>query len=774
MSDRKPPRDIWKQPPGKQRPVEDELADSPALAEPEQETSDGEEREPEATEEPGYSPRHRAPGRGPLIRRRRGRPDEADAEDVSDRPWERDDDARPRWIDEEESIVAPPPRPVEDVPTLGPRRSERKRKASPVEEDPHPELIRRTRDYTGRHLAPKKPGGWSRGAEGDVEEFHDRSEIDRMEPRPARPRRTFVESDVRDEPESGLFARPWRSRRAASLQPPSEEELVFEEPSAPTAPVEDDAGIAADATTTTDEPGIDEPQPDEPQPDEPEPDEPEPDEPEPDEPEPDEPEPELETPAAPEEPEPEPEPESQEAASEVGAPAAPAPPPAAEAAPETPVSSAEAEPDAARAEVTVLAEEVVAEGITEDVPLGPRTAALQERKKKKKVRQTAGGIVAIAAAIVGMIAMGVLAKRVVDPPEERVAVPLTQPAASPEDGTTLLFGTREDAGAAGAAIWMTLISYDAEEEKASVVYIPPHTAVEVPGRGLQGVGEAYGSGGIPLLLVATENLLGVSVDRYLELSDKDARVFFEGLGPLTVDVPAEVRVPAGRDQARLIFVDGPQELTPELMVRLLYTVGLEGDDVELGSRHLAFWDAVFDAYDDRDEIAQVVERAGAALGESDASLGDHAKFFGAIAELRTEELTLTALPVRPISAGDSELYATDEDELAEFVATTIGAGRDRPAEVRVQVLNGNGVPGIGQQVADRLVGEGFRVILSGNARRLNYRETLVIAYDSSNAGVALAERARELLGVGEVQVSAQQQGIVDLTIVVGKDFLRVR
>ena len=761
MSDRKPPRDIWKQPPGKQRPVEDELADSPALAEPGQPRDDDEEREPEATEEPGYSPRHRAPGRGPLIRRRRGRPDEADVEDTSERPWERDDDARTRWIDEEESIVGPPPRPVEDVPTLGPRRSERRKKAGPNEEDPHPELIRRTRDYTGRHLAPKKPGPWSRGAEGDIEEFHDRSEIDRMEPRPTRPRRTFVESDVRDEPESGLFARPWRSRRATSLQPPSEDELVFEEPEAAAGPDEDDAGFGADATTTTEEPAID--------------DSnvasvagPEPDEPEPDEPEPDESEPELETPAGAEEP------EADEGESEVDAPAAPAPPAAAEAAPKTPAPPAEAEPDEAGDEVTVLAEEVVAEETIGDLPLGPRTAALQERKKKKKVRQTAGGIVAIAAAIVGMIAMGVLAKRVVDPPEERVAVPLTQPAASPEDGTTLLFGTREDAGASGAAIWMTLISYDAEEEKASVVYIPPHTAVEVPGRGLQGVGEAYGSGGIPLLLVATENLLGVSVDRYLELSDKDARVFFEGLGPLTVDVPAEVRVPAGRDQARLIFVDGPQELTSELMVRLLYTVGLEGDDVELGSRHLAFWDAVFDAYDDPDEIAQAVEGAGAALGESDASLGDHAKFFAAIADLRSEELTLTALPVRPISAGDSELYATDEDELAEFVATTIGAGRDQPAEVRVQVLNGNGVPGIGQQVADRLVGEGFRVILSGNARRLNYRETLVIAYDSSNEGVALAERARELLGVGEVQVSAQQQGIVDLTIVVGKDFLRVR
>jgi hypothetical protein len=31
---------------------------------------------------------------------------------------------------------------------------------------------------------------------------------------------------------------------------------------------------------------------------------------------------------------------------------------------------------------------------------------------------------------------------------------------------------------------------------------------------------------------------------------------------------------------------------------------------------------------------------------------------------------------------------------------------------------------------------------------------------------------RELLGLGEIQVSPQTQGIVELTVVVGRDFLR--
>ena len=77
---------------------------------------------------------------------------------------------------------------------------------------------------------------------------------------------------------------------------------------------------------------------------------------------------------------------------------------------------------------------------------------------------------------------------------------------------------------------------------------------------------------------------------------------------------------------------------------------------------------------------------------------------------------------------------------------------------------------MGAEVAGRLVGKGYRIALSGNASRLDYRRTLIVAYDRSMRGRRSATRARRLLGTGEVQVAAQPQGIVDLTIVVGKDF----
>ena len=405
-----------------------------------------------------------------------------------------------------------------------------------------------------------------------------------------------------------------------------------------------------------------------------------------------------------------------------------------------------------------------------DVP-GPRRARLESERRKKRRQELKGGMVAAAVAAAVAIA-GVISILARDEEPEPPAGAVAQGTERQDTiTTTLLFGTKERRPDAGPT-WMTLLSFDSATGRASVIYIPAHTATGVPGRGLLPVGDALASGGVPLLLLATETLLGTPVDQYVELSDADAAVLLRELGSLTVEVPEDVRVSAGPGQARLIFGAGAQRLNPEFLVELLYVKGLEGDDVELGARHLAFWGSLFEAFAfDADGLAAAVRRSGAALGEADVRIEDVARVFQQLAEAESGDRTLALLPVQQVGVGGSELYQVDEDEVEQFLRDTVGEQAVSGKEVRIQILNGNGSPGVGQYVAERLGGEGFRVILSGNARRLNYRETLVITYDRSSKGLGLAERTRDLIGVGEVQVAAQSQGIVDLTIVVGKDFL---
>ena len=113
----------------------------------------------------------------------------------------------------------------------------------------------------------------------------------------------------------------------------------------------------------------------------------------------------------------------------------------------------------------------------------------------------------------------------------------------------------------------------------------------------------------------------------------------------------------------------------------------------------------------------------------------------------------------------SGILRASPDQVTEALVEAFGG--PATAAVPVIVLNGNGVPGIGEAVAERIIPGGFRVAVSQNASDFDHPETRIVVGSPDDA--ALAERVRDLLGVGSVSVSVGS-GIAPVTIVVGKDF----
>ena len=108
------------------------------------------------------------------------------------------------------------------------------------------------------------------------------------------------------------------------------------------------------------------------------------------------------------------------------------------------------------------------------------------------------------------------------------------------------------------------------------------------------------------------------------------------------------------------------------------------------------------------------------------------------------------------AASGAEVVGLEAEEVAsgvlratpDQVSDALVAAFGGPAEeaVPVIVLNGNGVPGIGEAVAERLLPGGFRVEVSQNASDFDHPETLIVVGSPDDVG--LAERVRDLLGVG--------------------------
>jgi len=125
--------------------------------------------------------------------------------------------------------------------------------------------------------------------------------------------------------------------------------------------------------------------------------------------------------------------------------------------------------------------------------------------------------------------------------------------------------------------------------------------------------------------------------------------------------------------------------------------------------------------------------------------------------------TLQALPTAYVTAG---YLRPDYPAVAALMEDRFGMAGQPP--VRVLVLNGTGAPGVGESVAERLIPEGYRVVVSENASRFDHRETLVVA--ASEESREAAEQIRRLLGVGALSVSAVPSGLGEVTILVGEDY----
>lgn len=108
----------------------------------------------------------------------------------------------------------------------------------------------------------------------------------------------------------------------------------------------------------------------------------------------------------------------------------------------------------------------------------------------------------------------------------------------------------------------------------------------------------------------------------------------------------------------------------------------------------------------------------------------------------------------------------DYEAMAALMEGTFGMVRQPPD--RVVLLNGTGTPSVGGSVAERLLPEGYRVVVSKNALSFDHRKTLVVA--ASEETRAAAERIRRLLGVGAVSVSAVPSGLGEVTVLVGEDY----
>jgi hypothetical protein len=265
-----------------------------------------------------------------------------------------------------------------------------------------------------------------------------------------------------------------------------------------------------------------------------------------------------------------------------------------------------------------------------------------------------------------------------------------------------------------------------------VMPLTSELTVVVPG---QGETSAAGVAALPAgsMRTALSNMAGVWIPHHAVLSLKDLAAAVDAAGGLTVNLPSAYPTTNG--------VLGPGEITMTGAQARAFLAGSTDDA-------MVRWEILLTAL-----LADPPELTSAADGDisegaaSAISRAEGAEFL----EIPTERVTSTiVVPVYPA--------------LDELISESLGT----PTPVPAIVQNGSGQPGVGEAVAERIIPEGFRVVLAQNAQTFDVVRTDVFANGPGHESEARSVKAA--LGVGRVRVAAVPSNVGDITVVVGKDF----
>lgn len=404
---------------------------------------------------------------------------------------------------------------------------------------------------------------------------------------------------------------------------------------------------------------------------------------------------------------------------------------------------------------------------------GPRTQRGRQERRKTRTRLFRNVLAAVVVA--GGLAYGAGFIEVPGLPTPRKSPAQSRQAVVVQQ-TWLIVGTKE-ADTSGDADWISVASHNRKTKTTLMMYVPRTTFVEIPGYGLETLDKSLGLGGEPLLVNTTANLLGAGFDHFLRISDQGVQALFEKFGGVTVDVGSKLSQVGVDGKSRVIFSEGPQPMNGRRSAEFISYKAEDGEEISRGARHAKLWEAVLKHFKDDSAISfGRLMRSSADLYTTDADPSEVQSFFDRLAS--ADEPVQEILPVKAtgVDAG-VQLYAPERADIERIVAKYLSASKPPGSGRRgrkIQILNGNGAPGIGEDVSKRLVPKGFRVVLDSNAKSFNYDVTQIVVYSDSTQSLAVAEEIRAALGVGEVLISRNKQSVVDVTIVVGKDYLRTR
>jgi len=337
-----------------------------------------------------------------------------------------------------------------------------------------------------------------------------------------------------------------------------------------------------------------------------------------------------------------------------------------------------------------------------------------------------------------------------------------------KEGISLLLFTLEKRENLKSLKDILLVSYQPNSKRLALVAIPPKTLISdkktLKSLYRQNLQRNNFHKGCLSLKSAIEEFLNLEIPFYLVFSKEGFIRAIDLLGGMEIEV--DQPIPYGEG-----FLERGGRLGGEESLAYLEFEELRFGEFGKFSRWRSFLWVLIQKFNDPSPNAELVKGLLKNSLLTDLKAADILALAQEAENIREAGIGVEKIPGKTIYRDWMSYWQVD------ILATTqlfkeLDRGLEEKEEiVRVEVLNGCGRAGIAFQLAQDLRKEGLDVVNIGNARNFKYRKTLVL---NKSGKKGLAGKVARAIGCGEPQDRIEKKALVDVTVIIGKDYLSYR
>jgi LCP family protein required for cell wall assembly len=299
----------------------------------------------------------------------------------------------------------------------------------------------------------------------------------------------------------------------------------------------------------------------------------------------------------------------------------------------------------------------------------------------------------------------------------------------------------------------------------SALSIPRDSRVEIPGVGVRRINASHVTGGMPLTIQTVELLLGLPIDKHIEISVPGIVKLVDAIGGVDIDVEKRMKY---RDRSQHLDIDlqpGMQHLDgTQAMGYVRFRHDAEGDIGRM-ERQRHFLRTVITQITKQSNVSRLPQLAQAftEIVNTDLSVKDLLTLKKLVEQAGPDGIRAESLPAEPVMIHGQSMLELNPDKVREAVGRVL-----RGQGLAVRVLNGTDTAGLAAKVASQLEEAGCDITEVANAAEKS-DTTFIISH---RGGSRRAERVSEWLGgTGVISVQPEGDSPVDVTVMVGRDLI---